>query len=338
MLRRVGAAVATMGTLLLLGVPAASAATEVGSNCTAGKSVESDISVVQTQKVIDALPLTVPADGVMVGWKMNVVPGAGTTPQKVLVLRATGNFNEFYVVAESAMEPVSGGQNFFSTRIPVQVGERFGIYGDPTLGCETPSAFDLAFGFPENVSPGSTQVFANEGKNFQVPIAAVIEPDGDGDGYGDETQDGCPTDAAAHGPCPSAPPAPAALSLSAFALSGKSAALVLAAASADTTLKVSGTVKLPAKGKRGGKSRRPRASVRLVLRAKAKAVAGGQITRFKLRYPGRLRSSLAALPRKRSLVLSVTVSGANAAGQAATSATRMKLPGQKRDAKRAARR
>ena len=37
---------------------------------------------------------------------------------------------------------------------------------------------------------------------------ASIEPDADDVGYGDETQDGCPTAASTAGPCPPPPPAP----------------------------------------------------------------------------------------------------------------------------------
>jgi hypothetical protein len=48
---------------------------------------------------------------------------------------------------------------------------------------------------------GSVNVFPSSPK-FQVPVSATLEPDADGDGYGDETQDGCPQSAAYQGPCP----------------------------------------------------------------------------------------------------------------------------------------
>jgi predicted phage tail protein len=40
-----------------------------------------------------------------------------------------------------------------------------------------------------------------------LDVAAKVEPDADGDGYVDETQDGCPSQAASHGAC--LPPAAA---------------------------------------------------------------------------------------------------------------------------------
>jgi hypothetical protein len=41
-----------------------------------------------------------------------------------------------------------------------------------------------------------------------IPLNADLEPDADGDGFGDITQDGCPTSAATQGACPPEPPPP----------------------------------------------------------------------------------------------------------------------------------
>src|SRR3954451_13580884 len=49
----------------------------------------------------------------------------------------------------------------------------------------------------------------SEVSNDEVPISATIEGDADGDGYGDETQDKCPTQASAHDECPGTVPQPA---------------------------------------------------------------------------------------------------------------------------------
>jgi hypothetical protein len=40
------------------------------------------------------------------------------------------------------------------------------------------------------------------GSNHQIDVSAVLEPDADHDGFGDETQDQCPTNGSTHGPCP----------------------------------------------------------------------------------------------------------------------------------------
>ena len=40
----------------------------------------------------------------------------------------------------------------------------------------------------------------------RVPVEATLEVDADHDGFGDETQDRCPTDASTQGPCPDISP------------------------------------------------------------------------------------------------------------------------------------
>lgn len=55
---------------------------------------------------------------------------------------------------------------------------------------------------------GSTQTFDPvPGSGGRVNVSAIVEPDADADGFGDETQDLCPTDASTAGTCPP-PPAP----------------------------------------------------------------------------------------------------------------------------------
>src|SRR4051795_243386 len=49
---------------------------------------------------------------------------------------------------------------------------------------------------------------AGEVSSEEVPINATIEGDADGDGYGDETQDMCPTIASTHDACPGTVPPP----------------------------------------------------------------------------------------------------------------------------------
>jgi uncharacterized repeat protein (TIGR01451 family) len=49
--------------------------------------------------------------------------------------------------------------------------------------------------------PNTTAAFSNQFDGVRVPVAARLEPDADGDGYGDESQDGCPTDATLQDAC-----------------------------------------------------------------------------------------------------------------------------------------
>jgi hypothetical protein len=63
-------------------------------------------------------------------------------------------------------------------------GNAADLWGAPTV--------NSPLGSISNVSPVT---------GLRVNIAAVLEPDADHDGYGDETQDGCPTDATQQLPC-----------------------------------------------------------------------------------------------------------------------------------------
>jgi hypothetical protein len=90
-------------------------------------------------------------------------------------------------------------------RIAVQLGDRLGIdlpaggTGCITLTGDPSDVVGYANGFDPTVSsdfvPASTQA-------GRFNISAVLEPDADGDGYGDVSQDGCPALAALQVPCP----------------------------------------------------------------------------------------------------------------------------------------
>src|SRR5262249_41448237 len=140
------------------------------------------------------LPIAAPAPGVVTQMKVNL---ATSTPGVELkVLEPGGYPNDFHVVSETPLMTTVPGQNVFETRIPVKAGYRFGIYGPEgtTPYCHTAYAQDtmgLALG---DLQVGSTASFTMETQAL-VPIAATIEPDADGDSFGDETQDACPTDA-----------------------------------------------------------------------------------------------------------------------------------------------
>jgi hypothetical protein len=54
----------------------------------------------------------------------------------------------------------------------------------------------------------------------ELLVAASIEPDADGDGFGDETQDACPSQAGTQGQCVSNPPPPPPLTLGGAGVSG----------------------------------------------------------------------------------------------------------------------
>jgi hypothetical protein len=93
-----------------------------------------------------------------------------------------------------------------AVRIPVLSGDLLGIdLPAATTGCavNTGDPADLAqvgtLATPTDFVSGGPP---NSGQ--RINIAAVLEPDVDGDGYGDVSQDGCPALATLQTPCPTA--------------------------------------------------------------------------------------------------------------------------------------
>jgi hypothetical protein len=155
----------------------------------------------------------VPFDGVITSWSYQADAVAPATAVQLKIASVdpgadlTLDTANITIVAESAVEtPTPGVVNTFQTRIPVSTGQRIGEWVDGgDSGC---SRFDPTYTdhyFNDNVPSGTTHSFFRE--HFQQNISARLEPDADRDGFGDETQDQCPTDASTQGACPQPPTA-----------------------------------------------------------------------------------------------------------------------------------
>jgi hypothetical protein len=232
-------AVALLGTVLaiaLIGAPTTLAAREVGDECV-GNLAEGPFTMIpEAHASGGALPLSAPTGGVVTGWRVNSGLTA-TVPEFMAAFRPTGQAGTFEVIGESNQEDVKQGLNVFPTRIPVHAGDRFGpvpVGEESPVYCSTGNSGDGAWSFRGSVGVGSIHTYA-AGVTTRVPLIAVIEPDGDGDGYGDETQDGCPQSAAYQGPCPT-------ITLDAFPIVLKRSVLFLVSASEASWVHVFGQV------------------------------------------------------------------------------------------------
>jgi hypothetical protein len=147
---------------------------------------------------------TVPSGGgVVTSWK-HVAPGsAGTLQLKMFRPAGAG---KYLVVGESSAEPVAAGPNAFATRIPVRAGDLVGLRSSGAHCAFSGAAGDAIVGHgdaPSDPAPsGSTYTPAMGVPQFRLAVAAVVEADYDGDGFGDESQDACPTNASTQGGCP----------------------------------------------------------------------------------------------------------------------------------------
>jgi hypothetical protein len=130
--------------------------------------------------------------------------------------RVTGP-GQFFIVGDSAADLSGLTQNRLfttATRIPVHAGDVIGLTANAPsvsgLPCDrsapNPNSDEaILIGDP---APGSTPTSSSDFSAFELDLSAQLETDADGDGFGDETQDQCPTNASAQGTCPAAPVTP----------------------------------------------------------------------------------------------------------------------------------
>jgi hypothetical protein len=310
-MKRTVGLIATVAAVSLLWASAASAATEFGSTC-AADAAESELTLLQlTQAPENVLPLTAPVSGVITRWSIEDATGAapGELPQALQVYRTAPEPNSFTLVNQTAQTPLVPGLNSIPARLPVQAGDRLGIYSVvATMYCNTGFANDL-IGFNEEgpVQVGESRPFEGD-PPFRIPVRAAIEPDADGDGYGDETQDQCPQSAAFQVACP-----PVALSPSSKVRKGSVTIIVTSSTAAPVS--VLGIVKL-GKGKKA------------TLNGGTQNLAPGVLGKFTLKFTKGVKAKLKKLSPKKSLRLNVTVSGTSLSGAVTTNALKLKLKGQ----------
>ena len=307
------AAVTAVTCISLLGAAGASASTEAGSKCQ-GNTGGGGNTFVGTSNAA-GLPATIPVAGVITRWTFNVVTIPPSTYSASLkIFRRTGTPKQFQVIADSGSASLNGGLNSFPTRIPVQSGDLIGTFGTQmgspfTIVCSTGNPGDKAAVLEGNPSVGSTATELGEGTAIQVPITVSVEPDADNDGFGDETQDLCPTSAAIQAiACP-----PVVLSTSSLVKKG----LVTVIVTSNTTAPV--TVKGVANLGKGKKAK---------LNGGIQNMLPGTLTKFKLFFTKGLKNKLKELDPSKKLTLKVTVSGTSVAGVVTTNTLKLKLKGQ----------
>ena len=182
-------------------VPSSFAATQIGQTCTpVAAPLAALVQLTTSAPPSYAVP---PGGGVITSWRTQGPPIAGFSTRAKL-FRPTG----YTVIGESATSPIAVGVlNEFPTRIPVEAGDLLGAFGTAgTLVC-APAPLEVVGGFAGDPAVGSTPLLATVFSSL-VDVAATVEPDADKDGFGDETQDQCPTNASTQGACPPPPPPP----------------------------------------------------------------------------------------------------------------------------------
>ena len=300
--------------------PTAGAATEFGTNCAGASPLPPNLTVVQVAQAPGAaLPLTAPFSGVVTKWKSNVsipLPPGFAFTQRLRVFRSSGP-KQFQTVGESPLEVMVSGINTHEARVPVQAGDRLGSIGAGTFGgmlCPTTSEADVVGIKEGDVPPGGRAEYP-EAPKIQLSLSAVIEPDGDGDGFGDETQDKCPQSAALQEPCP-------ATSIDAFSLPpGKGLVRILVTTNYETSVAVTASAKVP-KGKKG------KGTTTTALEPVTQVVTPGKLVSYTINFNGALKTALKGLSPKKSITLEIGASGKGILGTPVTDALTVKVKGQ----------
>jgi len=199
---RTKAAALAVGIVALAAPSPAAAAAQIGATFNPSSNCGSNLTALQ-----GASPngkYAAPSAGVITMWSFQS-DASPPSSLKLKIGRPLGG-SVFEIVGESPTEfPAPSMLNTYTeVRIPVQPGDVIGYYtgvNPPGEGhCVTTDAAYTAYFAVGDQPPGTTADFGS-GLSARFDLSAVLEPDADNDGFGDETQDGCPAEAETHGPC-----------------------------------------------------------------------------------------------------------------------------------------
>jgi hypothetical protein len=155
-----------------------------------------------------------PGSGVITSWS-TVADGVANQTMALKVMRVDpSNPAKFFTLARdnrplASLLSVNTFPNASSpapVHIPIAAGDLLGMTGSSSAACPfaSGSASDQwrSTSADTAVNPSTSQPFNAPFGPQRLDISAVIEADADHDGFGDETQDLCPTNATTQGACP----------------------------------------------------------------------------------------------------------------------------------------
>ena len=198
------------GIVVALGAASpALAATKIGETFAPPNDCTADTTNLQSASPSDSY--AAPSAGVITSWSF-LAPA--TVPPAQEIKFKVGNLvsgDNFQITASSGpgVRPAASTLNNYDIRVPVEQGDVIGLYLKVAMACGTNPApgYDYHHLLGDiGLVPAQTWT---QGFQVKYDISAQLEPDADGDGFGDETQDQCPTDASTQGQCPGPPNPPA---------------------------------------------------------------------------------------------------------------------------------
>jgi hypothetical protein len=198
-LRSLLALAAALLPALLIGVPRADAATFLGSPDTSAppeayacQGCPSGTSVGFRQFALRGADVEAPEDGVLVEAGAFAKRISGSEPARVAVLRPADDGVGVSVVASAPLpvtSPTGSVEQVEGLRLPVRQGDAVGILyraGQVDLGVRSRPRPD---GAVQSLTNPCAPCGADGGTGIELLFDAVVEPDVDADGLGDESQD-----------------------------------------------------------------------------------------------------------------------------------------------------
>jgi hypothetical protein len=312
----------------LLSAPPASALEEVGNACVAdGSEAGATMLGLSNQGSLPFMQPVVPPEGahVITRWKVQVGPGIPPIEQQLVASHQVGEEDD-RKVGESQLQLLVAGNNEFATRIPVSEYDHIGLRGPmQTLICHqelnTAGRLKGAFAIGET---RRFEVLVHVG----TPVLAIVEPDRDSDGYGDETQDGCPWNAALQTECPPVTPKVDSVAPKERAI------LVAVGVSSQAQVQVFGQVSWQVRQKAGqgsGRARKGDRGLTVGLSAgAARTVLPGTVANFRVPLPKSVLRRLGRIAPQQALRAQITIRTTDLASRENDRLVTVKLHGRRR--------
>jgi hypothetical protein len=292
--------IAAVFALGLMVTPGAAAFAQVGNPCVANDTEPGATMIgFSNQGSEPFLQSETPPEGryVITRWRVQVGTGIGPVQQQLVLSHHVAE-EESIRAGESAVETLVAGNNEFATRIPVGEYENLGLRGpEETLICNQP--LNSAGRVKGEWTTGEVRHFEVQA-NVGVPVVVWVERDWDSDGYGDQTQDGCPVSGAFQTPCP-------LLTVTSRREVKQKAILVHVTTTNDASTVVSGRIGWGVRRADGGKRR----LIFGLSAGRSQNLTAGVTTTFRVRLPNTVQRRLERLTRKQSLRAKLTVSVAD---------------------------
>jgi hypothetical protein len=218
---------------------------------------------------------------------------------------------------EHGVEPAI---NEVAARLPVKKGQQLAVDITKSIAIiYNPDGCKFSYVFAPPLMEGGGQRGSTE-PACQLLVQATLEPDADHDGFGDETQDQCPTQATTQGPCDTTPPGVTGLKVS----NGKKVSYNLSEAAT-----ASFKVEKKSKGRKVGKK-----CVKQTKQNKTKKSCPlyKQVASFS--GPGNVGANQASIPKKLGPgTYRLTMTARDAVGNVTTQTTTFKVAGKKKKKK-----